>query len=127
MKSLIVQLERKEATQQLQIDQLTTSGAEIDKLVRQLLSQQKLQASREESLVVNNKSIIIGPQASAADGSDGGPGSKAIAMPTSCGELSLYGYTLPGFYLIKGPGGTLDTVFCDFSAGFGQTGTQLDS
>jgi hypothetical protein len=123
LKSYIHQLEAKESAQQLEIEHLKSKGMEMDKYIRQLNVQvEKLQAHQQTKS--SNAIKLDATETSAADdvvvlrnGS-----SKAVAMPTSCGELSLYGYTLPGFYMVKGSSNTVNTVFCDFSVGFGNSG-----
>lgn len=39
-------------------------------------------------------------------------------LPISCRELSLYGHTLDGFYLVASPNSPnkIEAVFCDFGA-----------
>ena len=123
LRSHIHQLEAKESAQQLEIDHLKTKGMEMDKYIQALNEQvEKLQAHQQ-----TKSPNAIKQGASGADGDDvvipNGSGVKAVSMPTSCGELFLYGYTLPGFYMVKGSSNTVNTVFCDFSVGFGNSGT----
>ena len=123
LRSHIHQLEAKESAQQLEIDHLKTKGMEMDKYIQALNEQvEKLQAHQQ-----TKSPDAIKQGASGADGDDvvipNGSGVKAVSMPTSCGELFLYGYTLPGFYMVKGSSNTVNTVFCDFSVGFGNSGT----
>lgn len=138
LKSYIHQLEGKESAQQLEIEHLKSKGMEMDKYIRQLNVQvEKLQAHQQtKSSSSSSKAIKLdATETSAADdvvvlqnGSiSRGISSKAVAMPTSCGELSLYGYTLPGFYMVKGSSNTVNTIFCDFSLGFGNPGNSISN
>ena len=101
------------------VAELQQLKSQVNQMEKKLASHLKMQNQKKESLHSNSVEEIL---SSITTDTDSKVSLKAT-VATSCLELSAYGNTANGLFMVKkGKQDALSVVLCDFGAGFGNPG-----
>ena len=119
--SLLSRLELDVQQLKFQVQQLVTKNQQLKSTVKN----QQVQIDLLHNSSTNNKKEKVDRKSSndglAFDSVIAAGKADPVKKPTSCGDLFLYGHSLPGFYMVKVED-EIKTLFCDFQVGFGRPG-----
>ena len=100
LESKVTELESKDVQMQGKLTELEAKVEQQDLLISDLLRE------KIERVKINTGSSPMGADQSAVAVING--------LPSSCGDLTVMGHTLNGFYSVMGSA-MLESVYCDFS------------